>query len=530
MKSQRIRDLTAALDRGEIVPYFQPIVDIKTVKVCGFEVLARWEHPTAGATLPVGMIRLAEGADLIWRVTEALIARTADLARTLPPHLDFSINISPAQFCNAGFSDTLMRHMERAGMDPARVMVEITETALLEDFDTALSIAQELKSCGMHIALDDFGTGYSSLRHLQALPFDELKIDGSFVNSMSERRESRKIVAAIVGLGHSLGLNTVAEGIETRNQAEMLFYMGCNRGQGWLYSHPLPASKVAAYLAESPGSGPIDLDQSPVAATIGTTLEGMPAQRLSQLQAIYDGASVGLCFLDRSLHYVSLNRLYAEASGQTIECHVGRSAGEVRPDLYPRIAPFLEKALAGEATRGVDLVVPGAEPKDLRTYMASYEPARDEVGEVVGVSVALVDITLRKQAENTLRTSVDHYWRAAGANPQVPWTADPEGNILDISPRWDIVTGYSREEAIRDRWKNIVHPEDRERVVRWFEQALEIGSPIDLLCRLQRQNGDPIWVRMSAAARFGLDGKVERWYGTLEEIEGEGTKEYAYWS
>jgi PAS domain S-box-containing protein len=532
MKSQRIQDLCSALDHGEIVPYFQPIVDIKAMQVCGFEVLARWEDPTAGATLPVGLIRLAEGADLIWRITEALISRTADLARTLPKHLKFSINISPAQFCDASFAETLYTHMQKAGLSASQVTVEITETALLDNFDLALSISKQLKSYGTQIALDDFGTGYSSLRHLQALPFDELKIDGSFVNSMSERRESRKIVAAIVGLSHSLGITTVAEGIETKAQAEMLYYLGCARGQGWLFSHPLPGTAVADYFFKEKGLEPIlPSPQSHVAATIGTTLEVQPAQRLSQLQAIYDGAAVGLCFLDRQLRYVSLNKPLAEANGRSIENHLGRTVAEVLPELYAEIAPHLQRALHGEATNSLEVAMEG-EPgsKEKKTYLVSYEPARDEAGEVVGVSVVLVDITMRKRAENTLRASIDHYWRAAGANPQVPWTADPKGNILDISPRWDVVTGLTRNDALDGRWKNVVHAEDRERVVRWFEQAVIGGTPLDLLCRLCRPDGEAIWIRMTAAARFGLDGRVERWYGTMEEIDARKPTEYAYYA
>ncbi|MEO6803433.1 MAG: EAL domain-containing protein [Granulicella sp.] len=532
MKSQRIQDLCTALDRGEIVPYFQPIVDIKTMQVCGFEVLARWEDPAAGATLPVGLIRLAEGADLIWRITEALISRTADLARTLPEHLKFSINISPGQFCDASFAETLHAHMDNAGLNPSQVMVEITETALLENFDLALTISKQLKSYGTQLALDDFGTGYSSLRHLQALPFDELKIDGSFVNSMSERRESRKIVAAIVGLSHSLGITTVAEGIETKAQAEMLYYLGCARGQGWLFSHPLPPTAVADYFFKEKGLEPmLPSPQSHVAATIGTTLEVQPAQRLSQLQAIYDGAAVGLCFLDRDLRYVSLNKPLAEAKGLSIENHLGRTVAEVMPENYPKIAPYLQRALQGVATNGLEVTMAGESgSKEKKTYLVSYEPARDEAGEVVGVSVVLVDITMRKRAENTLRASIDHYWRAAGSNPQVPWTADSQGNILDISPRWDVVTGLTRHDALDGRWKDVVHAEDRERVVRWFEQAVIGGTPLDLLCRLCRPDGEAIWIRMTAAARFGSDGKVERWYGTMEEINTGSPTEYAYYA
>jgi EAL domain-containing protein (putative c-di-GMP-specific phosphodiesterase class I) len=127
---------------------------------------------------------------------------------------------------------------EAAAFPLTRVVIEITESALVENLEHAQSISMELKAHGCRLALDDFGTGYSSLLHLQSLPFDELKVDRSFVGSMAERRESRKIVSAVVGLGQSLGLETIAEGAETQEQAEMLLLLGCEMGQGWLFGKP----------------------------------------------------------------------------------------------------------------------------------------------------------------------------------------------------------------------------------------------------------------------------------------------------
>jgi PAS domain S-box-containing protein len=517
----RIDELRQALSKGEIVPYFQPIIDLRSRAVLGFEVLARLKRPGVEATLPPNMIRIAESANLIGQVTEALLAQTANLAASLSKQLTYAVNISPRQFCAPSFAEHLLSVLTDIGLDPEQLVVEITESALLDNFELALSTSKRLKSYGIQLALDDFGTGYSSMKHLQALPFDELKVDGSFVNSMTDLRASRKIVAAIAGLSHSLGLTTVAEGIEQKEQAEMLLYLGCSRGQGWLFGHPFPASDVPAFLARPEGVEPfVQTPMSSVAITIGTTLEVLPAQRLSQLQAIYDGAPVGLCFLDRSLRYMSLNKHLAEANRQPIESHLGRTVAEVIPETYADVEPYLQLALRGESVNSLEVTKTWPEhPDQKKTYLVTYEPARDEVGEVVGVSVVLVDITMRKRAENALRSSIDHYWRAAGSGPQVPWTADPDGKILDISPRWEIVTGLSQEDAIGFHWKDAIHPEDRERVTHWFDRALHSGSPLDILSRLCRRDGETIWIRLTAAARFAPDGTVVRWYGTMEEID-----------
>src|SRR5581483_6014821 len=172
--------------------------------------------------------------------------------------------------------------------------------------------------------LDDFGTGYSSLLHLQSLPFDKLKVDRSFVNSMTDVRERRKIVAAVVGLGQSLGLVTIAEGVETASQASMLLWLGCDFCQGWLYGRPAPADEIPR-LIDAPrqtfvSAIPLIADGSSIVG-----FESLPAQRLAQIQAIYDGAPVGLCFLDTKMRYVSINRRLAEMNGAAVGEHLGKT-------------------------------------------------------------------------------------------------------------------------------------------------------------------------------------------------------------
>jgi PAS domain S-box-containing protein len=280
---------------------------------------------------------------------------------------------------------------------------------------------------GCRLSLDDFGTGYSSLSSLQELPFDEVKIDRSFVKSMTSRRESRKIVSAIIALGHSLSLTTVAEGVETEEQAEMLQRLGCERGQGWLYGRPETADSIPAILAQPPR--PICVESSK--RKDGLAVSGLDA--LAQLQAIYDNAPVGLCFLDRDLRHVTVNRQLAELTGITVADHKGKTVKEIAPCVYSEIEPYLLRALKGETVTDVEVSRPAIAPEQgIQTSLVSYLPARDETNEVIGISVAVVDISQRKQAEQALRAGHEQPRPIPERHPPARWTMDAAAKDLTV--------------------------------------------------------------------------------------------------
>jgi PAS domain S-box-containing protein len=395
-------DVNRALENGEFLPYFQPQVQLRSGKLSGFEVLARWNHATKGIILPDDFIPLAERDGWIHALTHQILEKAFRLALPLPSALRLSVNISPVQLRDRSLAKQFEEVARLTGFSLERVMVEITESAMTDNLAQARLIAEELKELGCKLTLDDFGTGYSSLRHLQSLPFDELKVDKSFVSSMLQKRDSRKIVAAVVGLGQSLGLTTVAEGVETHEQAEMLLWLGCDIGQGWLFGRPEPAESLPTVLS-APRQKVATSNAFPWKNLSIGGMEGLPAQRLAQLQAVYDGAPVGLGFLDRGLRYVNLNRQLAEMGGRSVEEYLGRTAQEMVPDLYPKFEPYIRRALQGEAIAGFEISVPATGTSGARTSLVSYQPARDEAGEVVGVSVAALDFTARKQAEEKLR-------------------------------------------------------------------------------------------------------------------------------
>ena len=513
-------DFPRAFEDDEFFPVFQPIVELRTGQLAGFEILARWNHRELGLIAPDDFIPVLERSGLISRLTQTMLAKAFSSPVIAGSSLTLAVNISPSQLLGADVPERLAEVAGRAGFALERLTIEITESALVDDLSRAQAVADRLKALRCKLALDDFGTGYSSLKHLNALPFDELKVDRSFVSSMTEKRESRKIVASVIGLGHSLGLMTVAEGVETREQASMLLWLGCDFGQGWLHGMPVAAHELPRMVAElqqkDSSALPLPMEQNPI-----LSLEALPAQRLAQLQAIYDGAPVGLCFLDRKMRYVSLNKQLTQMNGVPAAAHLGRTVAQVIPHVFPRVEPFIRRALEGEPMSGVEIKRLRADENDEeRTLMGSYQPARDEAGEVVGVVVALMDVTSRKRTEDALRESEDHYRHMIKLSPHVPWVLNAQGEVTDASPRWETFTGQKLDDALGNGWIKMLHPEDVEPTREAIRETLRSGLPIDIEYRVRKPGGEWKWMRSRGAPRFDASGKIVSIYGVVEEVDG----------
>ncbi|OYY72303.1 bifunctional diguanylate cyclase/phosphodiesterase [Sphingomonas sp. 28-63-12] len=242
--------LRTAIPRQEIVPYFEQQIDLTTGRLFGFEVLARWEHPTRGLIPPNKFISIAEDTGLISDLSLSVMSQAFLAAKDWEPSLSLSVNISPLQLKDPWLAQKIVKVLTETGFPASRLELEITEVALFDNLALAQSIVGSLKNQGIRVALDDFGTGYSSLAHLRALPFDRIKIDCSFVSSINVNAESAAIVNAIVRLGESLNLPITAEGIEDAAIEERLRAMGCSKGQGYLYGRPLTSANARRLLAE----------------------------------------------------------------------------------------------------------------------------------------------------------------------------------------------------------------------------------------------------------------------------------------
>jgi diguanylate cyclase (GGDEF)-like protein len=241
-------DLKRALAEGNIQPYYQPLVELRSNRIRGFEALARWEHPERGFVPPDVFIPLVEQLGLMPDLTSSVLRQVCRDARQWAEDIRLSVNISPTELKDPLLPSRLLAILAQEGFPPARLEIEITETALVSDIETAKSILTTLQSLGVTVSLDDFGTGYSSLYHLRELKFDKVKIDQSFVRSMQNSRESEKIVDAILGLAKNLHLPTVAEGIEDPAVLMRLAAKGCEYGQGYYFGAAMTADSAREIL------------------------------------------------------------------------------------------------------------------------------------------------------------------------------------------------------------------------------------------------------------------------------------------
>lgn len=245
------QDLRTAITDGEIEPYYQPLMNLEHNSVVGFECLARWNHPKRGILPPQEFVPIAEDSGLITAMGNEILRKACQHARDWPQNLFLAVNISPTQFHNPHLADDILAIVREEGFPPDRLEIELTENALLKDPEAAATTLNKLKEHGVHVALDDFGTGYSSLSHLRDLPFDKIKIDKSFVSKLVDEKDNASIVKAVIALGNSLGLPTLAEGIEHEEHLTALRDEGCTLGQGYLLGRPIQSNQVPAFLVKA---------------------------------------------------------------------------------------------------------------------------------------------------------------------------------------------------------------------------------------------------------------------------------------
>ena len=249
--------------RGEFVPFYEPQVDLNTGDISGFEMLARWQSPALGLIGPDVFIPIAEEIGVIGELSESLISQALADASEWNAGLTLSVNISPVQLRDPWFSQKLLKLLVEANFPPSRLEIEITESCLHENLGLVRSLITSLKNQGIRISLDDFGTGYSSLSQLRTLPFDRIKIDRSFIATISENADSLTIVQAITSLGNGLGLPITAEGVENAVVMEELRRLGEFKAQGYLYGKPANASAISDRLR---GLGLLRAGETPLVA------------------------------------------------------------------------------------------------------------------------------------------------------------------------------------------------------------------------------------------------------------------------
>ncbi len=259
-------DLRGALPNGEFVLHYQPIVNLASECICGFEALMRWKHPEKGTVPPDLFIPLAEEIGFIVPLGEWALREACAAAVTWPGDLKIAVNLSPAQFRTPGLVQIVLGALAASGLPAERLELEITETILLQDSEATLSTLYQLRALGVRIAMDDFGTGYSSLSYLQSFPFDKIKIDRSFVRDIADGVGSFNIVRAVAAMASGFGMATTAEGVETREQLETVRAAGCTEMQGFVFSRPMPVEEVAGFLSRQAHEAGVGSDDAPAKA------------------------------------------------------------------------------------------------------------------------------------------------------------------------------------------------------------------------------------------------------------------------
>ncbi|HZW48276.1 MAG TPA: EAL domain-containing protein [Microvirga sp.] len=241
-------DLRKALANREFELYFQPQVNVRENEIRGYEALLRWHHPERGMIPPGDFIPVAEDIGLISSLGDWVLEQACMTATAWPKGIKVAVNLSPVQFRNKTLVQSVSRALAHSGLAPDRLELEVTESVLLQDNELTVATLHQLRRMGVRIAMDDFGTGYSSLSYLRSFPFDKIKIDQSFVRELSSRADCLAIVRSIAGLGASLGMSTVAEGVETEDQLLQITAAGCTEVQGYYFGQPKPASELAHAL------------------------------------------------------------------------------------------------------------------------------------------------------------------------------------------------------------------------------------------------------------------------------------------
>jgi diguanylate cyclase (GGDEF)-like protein len=281
-------DIRRGILGNEFVPFFQPLIDLSTRDLVGFEALARWRSPTRGFLEADAFIEVAEATGLVAPLTLHVMEQALKEARGWPSHLKIAVNISPTQFRDPTLAEQIMAVLARTGFPAPRLEIEITEGSLLEDREQVLTIIQSLKNVGISISLDDFGTGYASLAQLHTLPVDRIKIDKSFITTLVKSEQTAAIVATIANLGHTMDVPITAEGVESEQIRAELKKFGCSEAQGWLFGRAVSAGTVRTFLEmKGPAAGETAPPaQTPPAAEIpaaGTPdVTPQPARRTNQ--------------------------------------------------------------------------------------------------------------------------------------------------------------------------------------------------------------------------------------------------------
>lgn len=499
-------ELYKAMEQDQLFLHYQPKINLKTGKIVGVEALIRWEHPEWGLVSPRTFIPIAEETGLIIPIGEwALNAacKQNKLWQEQGFNTVVSVNLSAIQFNQPNLIDTIEAVLQKTGLEPHFLEVEITES-MTTDIDSTILMLQQLKKIGVRISIDDFGTGFSSLSYLKYFPVDILKIDQSFVRKLHNNPNDEIIVKTIITMAHSLNLKVVAEGIETKEQLVFLQHHLCDEGQGFFLSKPLLAN---------------DLEQK--RASIEQIVEdhGIPGNQNEKLwmKELYEKAKrelqdtvrlqQGIIFKFKKMNDRFILTLCDGELLYRFGMIPSQVIGKSLEDFLPHESAIDKTSFFNRSWEGEEFVTYEDELNGI-CYLATLRPLK-KGGEVVEVIGSCIDITARKKAEEASKESEFKYRLIADNMTDIIMLLDINGKILYSSPSLANIIGYPLRSFEGESAFELIHPKDKQSVIMGFQQVIDTITPARMEAHFLTGSGNSVLFEGVGTPILGKNGEPE---------------------
>jgi PAS domain S-box-containing protein len=499
------RELLNALEDGQFELHYQPQVDLRRGKIVGVEALLRWRHPVRGLMLPNDFIPWAERHKVIGKIEEWVLYEACEQNKKWSEAgyepIVISVNISPIQFTQGRLPETIRTVLDRTGLPPDRLAIEITETMMI-DVEPAIARLQEIKRLGVKISMDDFGKGYSSLFYLKRFPLDFLKIDRSFIRECTSDFNDATIVKTIISMAHHMDLQVIAEGVETKEQLIFLQENLCNGAQGYLFGKPVPAPEIES-----------------VFNLIDTTFrqQGVLADRMEKIwmehqlhlarldleETLRKQQGMTLKFCERNGRFI-----HTMADGELLyrlgfvpEQIIGRQLRDFMPaDAANEQEIYYRRAWNGETDVTYEQNINGI------WYMASLRPVH-RGGRVVEVIGSCIDITRRKQAEEELIHTKQLLESFIQNTLDAICIMDTEGRVMKVNRAFEQLYGWTEEELLGKEPPNV--PAHLQEEMRSMNDSVKAGHAVKGLETVRtRKDGGTVRISLNLSPIRDENGKV----------------------
>ncbi|MEH7418823.1 EAL domain-containing protein [Neobacillus drentensis] len=498
-------ELQKAIEQNQFLLHYQPKLDLRTGELVGVEALIRWNHPKWGMVSPEMFIGFAEDTGLILPIGEWVLLAVCNQMIHWQQEGFFtvvSVNLSQKQFSHSNIVKTIEEVLQKTGLEPHYLEVELTES-IKSDMEHTISCLQQLKKLGVSISIDDFGTGYSSLNYLKEFPIDTLKIDQSFVRELHHNPNDEAIVKTIISIAHNLNLKVVAEGVETKEQLIFLQQHLCDQGQGYFFSKPMPAGELKESLSEV--QRVVNEHGIPRDTRNRIWYEELLNQAKKELEdtvrmqqgMIFKFKRIGGKFVhtlcDGELLY-QMGLIPAQVVGKRLDEFLSLEQALNKTTYYQRAWDGEELVHYEDQINGID-------------YFASLRPIK-KGGEVIEVIGSCIDITARKQAERSLRENESRYRLITENMSDILMLLDSRGKILYASPSLGGVLGTPTKSYKGKSSFRLIHPEDRDQVMERYQQVLNKDPSVRMEARFLHADGHWVLIEGIGTPVFGSNGVI----------------------